>query len=126
MIMAQPASLDILLGAVSGALARVAARSDNPVTPDLVPVLSQAILDEAVRDPAVQHATNSEPWYASRVTWGAMIAALAPIAGLVLGQTVTADDQASLVEIATAAGTLLGAGIALYGRWVAKAPIGAK
>ncbi|PPE80588.1 hypothetical protein C3941_08570 [Kaistia algarum] len=74
----------------------------------------------------MRHVTNAEPWYASRVTWGAIIAALAPILGLVLGRTVSVADQASIVEIGTAAGTLAGAGLALYGRWVAKTPIGSK
>jgi hypothetical protein len=124
--MAKPASLDILLGALDGALARVAARDDNPVTPDLVPAISAAVAAEAAQDPALRHVTNAEPWYASRVTWGAIIAALAPILGLALGRTVSVADQASIVEIGSAAGTLAGAGLALYGRWVAKTPIGSK
>jgi hypothetical protein len=117
--------LDILLGAVSGAIGRIALRDDVPLTVEAAPAVTKAILTEIASDPSIQHATNTEPWYASRVTWGAIIAALAPVLGLVLGHTVNADDQATLGELATAAGTLIGAGLALYGRWVAKAPIGA-
>lgn len=119
--MAQTSSLDILMGAVGGALARVAARDDNPLTPDLVPAITEAV----AADPSLQHATNSEPWYASRVTWGAIIAALAPVVGLALGRVVTAADQATLAEFVSAGGALVGSGLALYGRWVATRPIGA-
>ena len=117
-------SLDLALGALNGALTRVAARDDNPLTPDLVPAIAAALADEAADDPAMRHAANAEPWYASRVTWGALIAALAPILGIVFGRTIGADDQAAVVEFGTAAGALIGAGLALYGRWFARTPIG--
>jgi len=119
-IMTRSNSLDLALGAVTGALARVAARSDNPLTPDLVPAIAAAVADEAAADPALRHAANSEAWYASRVTWGALIAAIAPILGMVLGRTIGMDD------LGTAAGTLIGAGLALYGRWFARTPIGSR
>jgi len=124
--MTRSSPLDLALGAVTGALARVAARSDNPLTPDLVPAIAAAVADEAAADPALRHAANSEAWYASRVTWGALIAAIAPILGIVLGRTIGADDQAAIVELGTAAGTLIGAGLALYGRWFARTPIGSR
>lgn len=122
--MTKASMIDGLLGAVDVALTRVAARDDNAITPELVPAISAAIAAEAARDPVVQHAANAEPWYTSRVTWGAIIAALSPLIGLLLGRTVTAADQLAIVEFGTAAGSLVGAGMALYGRWLARAPIG--
>ncbi|MCX5493092.1 hypothetical protein OSH11_00080 [Kaistia dalseonensis] len=122
--MAKLNALDILLGAVSGAVDRVADRNDNPLTAQAAPEVAKAIVAEVTRDPAVLHAVNGEPWYASRVTWGAIIAAFAPLLGLLLGHAVDAGEQAAIGEIATAAGTLIGAGLALYGRWVARAPLG--
>lgn len=124
--MANSSTIDGLLSAVDTALSRVAARDDNAITPDLVPAISAAVAAEAARDPAIQHATNAEPWYTSRVTWGAIIAALSPLIGLLLGHTVTAADQLAIVEFGTAAGSLIGACMALYGRWVARVPIGSR
>ncbi|BCP52841.1 hypothetical protein K32_14580 [Kaistia sp. 32K] len=114
---------DILLGAVGGAVSRMAGRADNPLTAEMAPTITRAIVEEIAADPAVRHATNAEPWYASRVTWGAIIAAAAPIVGLILGHSLTAEDQASLGEIAVALATLTGAGLALYGRWRARTPL---
>ncbi|WEK48511.1 MAG: hypothetical protein P0Y66_11780 [Candidatus Kaistia colombiensis] len=118
--------VDIVLGALEGAVTRMAGRTDNPLTPEIAPRLSKAIVEEIVADPAVIHAANAEPWYVSRVTWGAIIAALAPILGLVLGHAISAEDQASLGQIAVAIGTLVGAGLTLYGRWRARASFAGK
>lgn len=115
--------VDIVLGALEGAVGRMAGRDDNPLTPQMAPRITKAIIEEIAADPVVIHAANAEPWYASRVTWGAIIAALAPILGLGLGHAIPAEDQATLGEIAVAIGTLIGAGLTLYGRWRARAPI---
>ena len=113
--------VDIVLGALEGAVNRMVGRADNPLTRDMAPRITKAIVEEIIADPAVIHVANAEPWYASRVTWGAIIAALAPILGLCLGHAVSAEDQASLGEVAVAIGTLAGAGLTLYGRWRARA-----
>lgn len=70
------------------------------------------------------HKTNNEPWYQSRVTWGAIISGVVPIlaaAGVVLDVA----DQETVVIGLTAAGTTVGAILTLIGRWRAKRPIGA-
>ncbi|WP_336799470.1 hypothetical protein [Kaistia sp. MMO-174] len=118
--------VDIVLGALEGAVTRMAGRADNPLTPEIAPRISKAIVEEIVADPAVIHAANAEPWYVSRVTWGAIIAALAPILGLLLGHSISSEDQATLGQVAVAIGTLAGAGLTLYGRWRARAPLGGK
>lgn len=115
--------VEILLGALSGAVNRMVGRPDLPLPPAIAPTLTEALKEELVADPALRHIANAEPWYASRVTWGAIIAALSPILGLVFGHALSAEDKASLAEIAVALGTLTGAGLALYGRWRARAPL---
>lgn len=114
---------DILFGALEGAVTRMVGRDDIPLTAEMAPRITKAIAAEIAADPAVIHAANAEPWYASRVTWGAIISALAPILGLVFGHGISAEDQASLGQIAVALGTLIGAGVTIYGRWRARAPL---
>lgn len=75
-------------------------------------------------DPEAVHKANAEPWYQSRVTWGAIISGVVPIlaaSGIVLDVA----DQETVVVGLTAAGTTVGAILTLYGRWKAKRPIGA-
>lgn len=115
--------IEIVLGALSGAVTRMAGRPDVPLSPAIVPTITRALEQELAADPALRHVANAEPWYASRVTWGAIIAALSPILGLVFGHALTAEDRGTLAEIAVALGTLTGAGLALYGRWCARAPL---
>ena len=75
-------------------------------------------------DPALRHAVNAEPWYRSRVTWGAIVAAAAPLIGLVVGHEIGVEERSLLVDIAMAGGSIAGAALALHGRWIAKVPIG--
>jgi hypothetical protein len=82
--------------------------------------------DPRLREAAdhLAHATNDEPWYQSRVTWGAVVEGAASVAsafGLVLGP----DDRDLLVGLLMAAGGLFGAALTLYGRWIAHRPLGA-
>ena len=83
---------------------------------------AEIVVDE-VR-PLVEHIANQEPWYQSRVTWGAIIAGAAPLAGL-LGREISAEDQMQMVSALAALGTLIGVAVTLYGRWRAMKPIGA-
>jgi hypothetical protein len=53
--------------------------------------------------------------FASKTVWGAGVAILASLAGVPL----TTDDQGTLVELVTQGATLLGAGVALWGRLTA-------
>lgn len=71
----------------------------------------------------VVNQTNNEPWYQSRVTWGAILAALAGILGM-FGYALPDDLQGKIVEGIVKAGPLIAAALTLYGRWVAKKPIG--
>lgn len=74
--------------------------------------------------PVVLHATNNEPWYRSRVTWGALGSIVLPLLGFigVSSDIVTLDE---FVAGGLAVGTMISGAITLYGRWKAKRPIGA-
>ncbi|MEI4470909.1 hypothetical protein [Frigidibacter sp. MR17.24] len=72
--------------------------------------------------PIVAHATNAEPWYRSRVTWGAIIAITAPILSA-LGVSADVLDPDLAVSISTAVATAVGGLLTLYGRWKAKKPL---
>jgi hypothetical protein len=75
-------------------------------------------------EPVIAHATNSEPWYQSRVTWGAIASIALPLLGaLGVGADVISADQ--FVALGLAFGTAAGGVLTLYGRWVAKKPLGA-
>jgi hypothetical protein len=115
--------IEILLGALSGAVARVVSRADLPLGQASAPEITRALEAELAVDPSLRHVANVEPWYRSRVTWGAIIAALSPILGLIFGRAIPSDDHALLVEIAVSLGTLTGAGLAIYGRWRAQTPL---
>jgi hypothetical protein len=73
--------------------------------------------------PEIIAATNNEPWYRSRVTLGAILAAAAGVLGL-FGYAFPADVQGKVIELIIALGPVIGGAIALYGRWAARKPIG--
>lgn len=115
------------IGEAAGTVARRLIDSPGSPLDAASPGRAQAELERAVARevaPLVEHATNTEPWYLSRVTWGAVVAGVSPLLGLVLGAAPTLEEQSRLAEIGAAAGTILGAGLALYGRWLARRPIG--
>lgn len=64
------------------------------------------------------------PWYASKTTWAGIVAAILPIANqLSLQFHLTLPSQQIIVDDLTALGTVVAAGIAIYGRITATAPI---
>lgn len=71
----------------------------------------------------VVNQTNNEPWYQSRVTWGAVIAVASGLAGL-LGYSLDASDQATIVNALVSGASVVGGLFAWYGRWIAKKPLG--
>lgn len=73
--------------------------------------------------PLVEHATNTEPWYQSRVTLGAILSGLTPVLALA-GWQMTPETRDLVVAAIVGAAPLLGAALTLYGRWRATRPIG--
>lgn len=93
----------------------------TPVDDYDAPLVAQKAA-EAVA-PLLVNQANAEPWYQSRVTWGALVSigtGLATLAGFAIGP----DDVEQIMVIGTAGGTLVGGLLTLYGRWKAKKPIG--
>ncbi|GAB4068356.1 hypothetical protein KHC28_15610 [Ancylobacter sonchi] len=87
-------------------------------------VLSELSRQPAVRDALARldHRTNAEPWYQSRVTLGALVALVGGLYALALD---IADGSPPSVEALTSQLTaILGAVTVLYGRWRARKPLG--
>ncbi|WP_062228971.1 hypothetical protein [Aureimonas frigidaquae] len=104
--------------AVASVLSQAGADPNHSLAERDVPRLIDAVADSLL--PGVQHLANKEPWYASRVTWGAIISGLAPLLGLGAGWL---DAELGATALASA-GAAIGAGLTLYGRWRAQRPIG--
>jgi hypothetical protein len=119
----------IVLDVIGSALRQIGADPTLPLRPEEVPTVADAVgarlqQDRRFQDVAaeVEHLTNQEPWFRSRVTWGALMSLVAAIGsgfGLALGP---AEVEAAVTVLA-AGGTMIGAFVALYGRWLAKRPI---
>lgn len=93
-----------------------------------VPILSQNVPEIAASlKPQLLHVTNNEPWYQSRVTWGTIISLISAILAI-FGVTIEAEVQLNLlngiVALAAAIGLIAGPLYSLYGRFIARKPIG--
>ena len=71
----------------------------------------------------VDHNTNNEPWYQSRVTIGAIVSIAMPILGLV-GVTADIISPDELTGLILAAGVIVGGLTTLWGRYISRKPIG--
>lgn len=87
---------------------------------DVAPV-TKAVADKVV--PAVLHATNNEPWYQSRVTWGAIVSIATGVLGA-LGVATDWIDPDQVIALGLGFGSVAGGLVTLYGRWKARKPIG--
>lgn len=99
------------------AVRNTAEQHDNSLSPRDAPVVAEAVTQKLA--PIIAHATNNEPWYQSRVTWGAILAAAAPIA-VALGFDISWINSETLAAL----GAGVGAAITIYGRWRARKPLG--
>lgn len=68
---------------------------------------------------------ETKPWWASKTIWGGLIAVASAIAGL-FGFDFGADLQQQTLDLLTQAFALIGGLLAIWGRVVAKTPIGAQ
>ena len=107
----------------TGILDEVIKRALQPATAQEVSRAPQ-VAYEAAKElaPVLVNQTNNEPWYQSRVTWGAIAAilgGLGTMAGLVGSRDFSPELWfGSLSSVGGGFGTL-------YGRWMAKKPLGA-
>lgn len=105
---------------VAGAAAAAASPSTNATPSDTREIAARVEREVA---PVVAHATNSEPWYQSRVTLGSLLGIVAGIVGI-FGYSFGIEDQAKVVDLIIALAPVIGGALALYGRWAAKKPLG--
>lgn len=106
----------------------VASAADTPsieITTRAVPAVTERVVREM--GPTLEHLTNSEGWYRSRVAWGAILSAVGATASL-LGYTFEPELQGRILEAIMlwvgVGGLVSGPLLTLYGRFVAKTPLG--
>ncbi len=121
----------VVLDVIDAAIRRAGSDPAIPIEPRHAAAVAEDVTAAVAQDPRfrdvaaqVEHATNAEPWYQSRVTWGAVLTGLASVASA-FGIALAPEDREVLVGILAAAGSLFGAALTLYGRWRARRPIGA-
>jgi len=120
----------VAIKALSGV--KEAASQPNNLSEAAVSQSQSAIVHEVAKaiDPMLTNMTNQEPWYQSRVTWGAIITVLAA-AGGVWGWSFPPEMQGKVIETIVTLSPLLagavGGAFTLYGRWIARTskPLGA-
>lgn len=108
---------------IGRAVHNVAEQPDTRLLPEDAYRLSEQVSTELAKQPAVQHATNTEPWYQSRVTIGALAAIFSGIGGVLTVAETQGLSAAAMWPFLT---TIGGGLFTLYGRWMATAPLGAK
>lgn len=121
--MADTTIRDAVIGAVVSAVSQVAQSPATSLQPVDVRDVSKEIQNKIAADPVVQHVTNTEPWYQSKVTLGAIVSIAMPLLGL-LGVSTNVLTADQLTGIVVAGGTIFGGLVTLWGRWKARKPIG--
>lgn len=99
-------------------------KDDVPVAPADAQQVAQAVTKEVA--PIVVNATNSEPWYRSRIYLGLLVAALGMLGSATGYFVIPGEEIDSIVSIITMAMELGGVAYATYGRMVGatKKPLG--
>ncbi|KAA0970790.1 hypothetical protein FPY71_09960 [Aureimonas fodinaquatilis] len=110
----------VIKAAVSGA-ASAAASPNIAIDRSAIQPVAETIA--ARMEPIIQHVTNTEPWWRSRVTLGALLALFSGVAGT-MGYVMPDELRGEVLELLVAAGPVIGGIVALWGRWVAKQPLG--
>ncbi|ODN69583.1 hypothetical protein [Methylobrevis pamukkalensis] len=110
---------EIIDQAITGGL--IAAAKSTTTALDREDVAAVAAKLQEVAGPAIDHATNAEAWWRSRVTIGSIAGILSGGLGLwgLVAAGVT-DPEA----LATPIAGIFGGAFALWGRWAARRPLG--
>jgi hypothetical protein len=111
-----------ITNAIQDALIAAAAKPDNSLTNADVNKTTAAVASEV--KPVIDHLTNNEPWYQSRVAWSAIVSFIVVVAGL-FGIQSGAIDQKELVEYGVLAGSAIAGALNIWARYFAKKPLGA-
>lgn len=106
-------------------VANSAVKALDVYAPQLSPEQKMVVADVIVHNAAatISNQVNDEPWYKSRVTWGAIVTVTTGLLGA-LGVATDWMDTQELTQFGLTIGTVVGGAITLYGRWKAKKPIG--
>jgi len=113
----------LLIPVIGGIANKVVDRliaSPAPVQPADAPVVRQEVANAVA--PVIEHLTNNEPFYKSRVSWGALFAIMGGVATI---GTAIANGETTPEVYTTAGMSIVGGVTTLYGRWKAKKPLGA-
>jgi len=106
---------------VAEAVSQAVAQPTVAADPSAVPAITDAVMQEV--QPRIEYLTNTEPWWQSRTTLGAMII----IASRLLahfGYAIPEELHGAILDLIIAFGPYFGAGLALWGRWISKKPLG--
>lgn len=95
--------------------------NSNTLSPRDAPAVAEAVTQKLA--PIIAHATNNEPWYQSRVTWGVLVAAVATMVKPIAGEFFDAQTTIEYADALASGGQLFGFGLTLYGRWKARKPL---
>lgn len=115
--MANDAIKNIIAAAVVAGVTQAAANTNNDLKPTDIKAVAATVTPAVAKEvaPIVTNATNSEPWYQSRVIIGSGVMMLCTVAKLA-GHEISVVDQGSLTDWVLLGGQLVGSGLALYGR----------
>src|SRR4051794_32455866 len=112
-----PAITQIVMKAIDAA----SQNPNNSLHPQDVPAVQQEVTKTVVKElqesPQLQHLTNNEPWYQSRVTLGSLGSILGGAATMM---TMVATNQYDPQLYVTPLMAIGGGVFALYGRWKAR------
>lgn len=112
----------LILFDIAGRIAdRLAQNNTVPVDGRDKPEIKREVVQEL--KPVIEHLTNNEPWYRSNVTLGAIFSIMGGTA--TIGTLWINGVPLSWEAYGTPALAVWGGAQALYGRWVAKKPLGA-
>jgi hypothetical protein len=110
----------IVLDIASRIADRLVKSPSVPIEAPEKPVVKVEVAKEL--QPVLEYLTNNEPFYKSRVSWGALFAILGGIATI----GAAAANGETNTEVYTTAGMSIFGGITtLYGRWKSRKPLGA-
>lgn len=112
---------DALKVIIASGVREVALNPGTALTTAEAPAVAKAIAAEVL--PGVLHVTNNEPWYQSRVTWGAIISVGTGVLGA-FGVATDWLDAEEAIALGIGLGSVVGGLVTLYGRWKARKPIG--
>lgn len=107
---------------VAAAVSDVVALPNVNADPSAVPAITAAVMDEV--QPRIEYLTNTEAWWQSRTTVGALIIIVSRLLAH-FGHDIPADLHGAVLDLIIAFGPYFGAGLALWGRWISKKPMGA-